>query len=390
VYIFHAFVDYFTSRTKKNSGMAAPKSAQPLHKTFETFLSERRYETGNLPGNLPYKSSTIEKGRMIKVPPAVTLTHQPYRHVDHLEFMNVPEIQDFVRNWQVNLHMVNQRSGIMYGYYIEDPNYEGGYRAVVEGIYEPPQECIDDSPVMDTNDSFQPVVDKIAESLGLERIGFIFTSLGRDSEHLMTSKEVVRAAKMQIENETNAHYTKYVLSKFVTCVTHPNLKDGAQPETNVFMVSDQFCGMVRDRLIETNEKEQTNPKRVKLRKPLPGELQPEVLEAGKNANTEFDPDWFVVKINSGAPVRPKSFFVHSHFPRENRPGAPQLRSDIKRYLSKCRPSDPIWSKLSDFHLLLFLARIFDVDTAKVICDAVRERGSIDDDLFDVIQAAGNS
>ena len=366
------------------------KPSQPLHKTFEAFLSERRYETGNLPGNLSYKSRTLEKGRMFKVPPAVTLTHQPFRHVDHLEFMNVPEIQDFVRNWQVNHHMVTQRCGMMYGYYIEDPNYEGGYRAVVEGIYEPPQQCIDDSPVMDEKDDFLHTVDKIAEALGLERVGFIFTSLGRDSEHLMTGKEVIRAAKMQIANETSEHYTKYVLSKFVTCVTHPNLKEGAQPETDVFMVSDQFCGMVRDKLIESNEKEQTNPKRVKLRKPLPGELLPDVLEAGKSASNEFDPDWFVVKVNSGAPVKPKSFFIHSHFPRENRQGTPQLRSDIKKYLNKCTQAEPNWSKLSDFHLLLFLARIFDVETAKVICESVRDRTPVNEDLFDMVQAAGNS
>ena len=324
------------------------------------------------------------------MPPAVTLTHQPFRHVDHLEFMNVSEVQDFVHHWQVNLHMVTQRCGMMYGYYMEDPNYEGGYRAVVEGIYEPPQHCIDDSPVVDPKDDFQPAVETIASALGLERIGFIFTSLGRHSDHLMTSKEVLRAAKMQIGSETNAHYTKYVMSKFVTCVTHPNLKDGVQPETDAFMVSDQLCGMVRDRLVDNNESEQTDPKRVKLRKPLPGELHPEVLAAGKSASTEFDPDWFVVKVNSGAPVRPKSFFVHSHFPRENRNGAPQLRSDIKRYLAKCSSSEPNWSKLSDFHLLLFLARIFDVDTAKVICEGVRDRKPISDHLFDMVEAAGNS
>jgi nuclear protein localization family protein 4 len=366
------------------------KPSQPLHKTFEAFLSERRYETGNLPGNLSYKSRIIEKGRMFKVPPAVTLTHQPYRHVDHLEFMNVPEIQDFVRNWQVNLHMVTQRCGLMYGYYIEDPNYEGGYRAVVEGIYEPPQDCINDSPEMLPNDKFLPVVDEIATALGLEKLGFIFTSLGRDSEHLMTSCEVIRAALMQIDNETNAHYTKYVLSKFVTCVTHPNLKEGGKPETDVFMVSDQFCGMVRDRLVETNAKELTNPKRVKLKKPLPGELLPDVLEAGKSASNEFDPDWFVVKVNSGAPVKPKSFFIHSHFPRENRSAQPQLRSDIKRYLGKCGSAEPNWSKLSDFHLLLFLARTLDVYSAKIIGEAVRDRKPMSDELFDLVRAVGDS
>lgn len=366
------------------------KKGPPLHKTFEVFLSERRYETGNLPGNLSYKSKFLEKGRMMKLPPSVTLSHQPFRHVDHLEFMNVPEIQEFVREWQLNLHMVHQRCGHMYGYYIEDPNYEGGYRAVVEGIYEPPQECINDVAVPAARDEFLGTVDNLASSLGLERLGFIFTSLARDAETLLTSQEVVRSAGMQITHETREHYTKYVLSKFVTCVTHPNMSDGGSPQTDAFMVSDQLCGMIRDNLIADSEKLQVNPKRVKLRASLPGELLPQVLEAGKDASDSFDPDWFVVKVNSGAPVTPKSFFVHAHFPRENRQGAPQIRSDIKRYLVKCGINEPNWSKFSDFHFILYVARIFDLETAQVLCNAVRDRENINVDLFDLIKAAGDS
>jgi nuclear protein localization family protein 4 len=33
------------------------------------------------------------------------------------------------------------RVGFLYGYYAEDPNFLEGIRAVVEFIYEPPQEC---------------------------------------------------------------------------------------------------------------------------------------------------------------------------------------------------------------------------------------------------------
>lgn len=364
--------------------------AKPLHKTFEVFLRERRYETGNLPGNLSYKSRFLEKGRMTKLPPSVTLMHQPYRHVDHLEFMNVPEIQDFVRNWQINLHMITQRCGWMYGYYIEDPNYEGGYRAVLEGIYEPPQQCINDMAIPSKEDSFLQVADKVADSLGLERIGFIATSLVRSKENLVTGPELLTMAKMQIGAETNEHYTRYVLSKFTTCFVHPNLQAEGAPEMDVFMASDQFCGMIRDGLIEPKEELQNDPKRIKLRSSLPGELQPQVLEAGKAAANDFDPDWFVVKVNSGAPVKARSFFVHSHFPRENRHGQPQLRSDIKRYFGKCASSEPSWSKLSDFHLLLFIAQLLDLDTAKVLCEHVKDRKEVSPDLMEIIRDLGES
>ena len=191
---------------------------------------------------------------MTKLPPSVTLSHQPFRHIDHVEFMNVPEIQEFVRNWQLNLHMVTQRCGWMYGYYIEDLNYEGGYRAVLEGIYEPPQECVNDSAIPSENDPFLHTVDTVADALGLERIGFIFTSLGRSKETLVTGPELLRMGKHQLETETSEHYTRYKLSKFTTCIVHPNMQAEGSPEMDVFMASDQFCGMLRCETLSLNPK----------------------------------------------------------------------------------------------------------------------------------------
>ena len=327
---------------------------------------------------------------MTKLPPSVTLSHQPYRHVDHLEFMNVPEVQEFVRNWQINLHMFTQRCGWMYGYYIEDPNYEGGYRAVLEGIYEPPQSCVNDTAIPSSDDPFLIVADKVADSLGLERIGFISTSLARSKDNLLTGPELLTMGKMQIATETNEHYTRYTLSKFTKCIVHPNLQAEGAPEMDVFMASDQFCAMIRDGLIESKDELQTDAKRIKLRASLPGELLPQILEAGKAASTVLDPDWFVVKVNSAAPVKPRSFFVHSHFPRENRQNQQQFRSDIKRYLAKCSSNEPSWSKLSDFHLLLYIAQLLDIDTAKVLCDHVKQRKDVSPDLMEIIRDLGES
>ena len=354
-----------------------------LHKSFEVFLQEKGYETGNLPGSRSYKSTQLEKGKMMKMPPSVTLVHQPYRHIDHVEFMNVQDVQEFVKYWQFSLHQVEQRCGWMYGYYLDDPNVAGGYRAVVEGIYEPSQVCVDDEVKVLSNDE-RTQVDVIANELGLELIGFIFTSLARGSDHLMNSYELVRGANMQMANSTKDHYTKYALSKFITCIVHPDMQKEGSPQTDVFMVSDQLCGMMRDKLVVD---EQADKKRLEIRPALPGEIQPQVLEAGRNATNNFDPDWFVVKINSGAPVVPKSFFIHAHFPRENRPNTFIARSEIKKYLSKCNSNEPNWMKLADFHLIIYIAKFFDIETAKVICQAVRDRTTVDPDLFELIRAA---
>ena len=73
------------------------------------------------------------------IPPNVIIKRQEYRHVDYVEFMNINQIQDFVKYWVQKKHTAEQRVGYLYGYYAQDPNYKGGIRVIVEAIYEPEQ-----------------------------------------------------------------------------------------------------------------------------------------------------------------------------------------------------------------------------------------------------------
>ena len=69
--------------------------------------------------------------------------------------------------------------GYLYGYYSEDPNFPDGVRVNVEAIYEPPQiGSIDGAQPLD--DPLRSKADMIAESLSLERVGYIFTTLNKD------------------------------------------------------------------------------------------------------------------------------------------------------------------------------------------------------------------
>lgn len=319
----------------------------------------------------------LQKGIQMKLPTAVTLQHQGYRHVDHLEYMNRPEVDNFVKYWQSSLDMVTQRCGLMYGYYREDKNYEDGCRAVLEGIYEPPQMPINDSVQM-LDDPKKPLVDMITARLGLEPIGWIFTALPR--EEMLTSAEVGTIARLQLEHQTDIHFTKYALSKFVTCVIRPDPEQGGNPTPNCFMVSDQCCSMVRDNLM----KESPDPKYCYLRDQAKDEILPQVLESGKHT-TKFEPDWFLVRVNDGAPRKVRSMFKHATFPRENRQ-PPQKRDDVKAYFKKLSSSEPSWSRFADFHLILYLAHEYDVDTASAICDAIRDRKDVEPGILEMIQA----
>mgnify|MGYP003580540931 CR=1 FL=1 len=84
--------------------------------------------------------------------------------------MNTREVGNFVSYWMQQGCAI-QRGGLLYGYYAEDPNYEGGVRAIIEAIYEPPQqgEVSSFEFLFDENES---LVDRIAEALSLERIGW--------------------------------------------------------------------------------------------------------------------------------------------------------------------------------------------------------------------------
>lgn len=64
----------------------------------------------------------------------------------------------------------------IYGYYAEDPNYKGGVRAIVETLYTPPQQA-DYNDFILLPDPNEKKVNRIAEAMGLERIGWIFTTM---------------------------------------------------------------------------------------------------------------------------------------------------------------------------------------------------------------------
>lgn len=51
------------------------------------------------------------------IPPSVIIKRQEYRHVDYVQFMNIAQIQSFVRYWVQDKHMAEQRVGYLYGYY---------------------------------------------------------------------------------------------------------------------------------------------------------------------------------------------------------------------------------------------------------------------------------
>uniref|UniRef100_A0A0G4IAJ9 Nuclear pore localisation protein NPL4 C-terminal domain-containing protein n=1 Tax=Chromera velia CCMP2878 TaxID=1169474 RepID=A0A0G4IAJ9_9ALVE len=335
---------------------------------FDSWLKERMYNIGDLPMMRSYKPSILEKGRMLKLPPPVTLKRQPYRHVDLIEFMNVDEVASFVRYWQGDLQLCQQRIGFLYGYYRSDSSYPLGVRAVLECMYEPKQTPVGTDAFQLLEDPFQPVVDKVVEALGLERIGVIFTHLGR--EELLTSQELMQYARIGWDLRKETHFTKYPLSKQVIVTLSPDAQGAIQP--HAFMVADMLLAFVRDEILMEPDK----PNEMKVKEVEKHQLMPQVLEKGKETKT-FDPDWMIVRIADSQPKgTPKKFFQFSKFPRMNRLVDPTPQ-DCANYFRSLPSGGPSWKRFSDFHLLLFIAKLFDLETAINVAKSVAEKKDIE-------------
>lgn len=373
-----------SSADSKDMNNSVEKSEGPHFKSFDSFLSERNFVTDDLPLKQSYKSFFISKGVMNKIPPSVTLRHQAYRHVDHLEMMNLSEAMQFVDYWRSKLGMMKQRVGWMYGYYREDSTYPMGIRAVMEAIYEPPQdEKAEPGKLILENDSFKSTVDRVAQSLGLECLGLVFTHNERDE--VLTSNEIVTLGKLQLEALKTPHYTGYPVSSFICCTIAPCKSiQGGDPIPNAFAVSDLGLALLRDKIID--EKGLKDDTHIVIREEDKGEILPQILEKGVSTR-KFDAHWLIVRINESAPIQPKPFFSSSQFPRENRI-VPQKPSDVSEFIKSRLTSVPLTScnLLNDFHLLLYLAKLFDEATAISICESIINKTAVDQHLLDILMS----
>jgi nuclear protein localization family protein 4 len=344
-------------------------------------------------------------------PTTVDLKRQPYRHIDFITVNATADIKAMIDLVSVNESMNVQRGGIMYGRYAPDPNFRHGQRAVVDAIYEPPQVCDRATgAVKMLPDPKADTVAAIAGALGLQPVGWVFTrkpTVKSKGVDLMPHESYAVAAQ-QLKHSPRPDGRSG--SQFVTLSIYKG--EDSMYALQGYMVSDQCMAMVRDNVITLPTAADVKFTRRELKKDVPGELPvPEIIvkdsvRGAYRADT-FDPDFCIVSIEAGAGSgsatsasaygasdaiksaaieKSKPLFKHpGDFPIENRQ-AFRIEQDgtALQRLFNAYKTEPLQHRLSNFHVLLYLAVLLDVPQAVACAKAVASNMPVPKEIADTL------
>ena len=316
----------------------------------------------------------------------------------HLESSAVNDFQQYLRRFQFQ----QQRFGYLYGRFVDEEDKEGekereekeklkdekpsgwgarmpesdektvpkNAKVIVEAIYEPPQEP--DSEAAEgfviLDDPNEENVEKLANMLGLRRVGWIIGHPPREEGFQLSSAEVIMAAELQLESAGEIEPTPFVTVRVT-------VGDDGNVIVEAFQVSLQCMEMVAEEALDVGP----NPGFCYVNETFTA------IQEGKASKT-VENNFFLtlVPINGYQ----SDTFV-SQFPKANRAydDRAQTHDEMRRQLSKSGQSG--WTfidLLSDFALLLYLCKFMDVNTdMPKICASVCDRENVPlDDGYKII------
>ncbi|KAK7244680.1 hypothetical protein RIF29_39505 [Crotalaria pallida] len=242
----------------------------------------------------------------------------------------------FQRYVNETLAFAVKRGGFMYGTVAEDGRVEADF------IYEPPQQGTEESLLFFRDPEEEKRVEAIALGLGMRRVGFIFTqTVSQDKkDYTMSNREVIQAAEFHAESG---------LKEWVTAVVKLEVNEemggAADVHFEAFQMSDVCVRLFKEGWFESEIKDEDDPKLSKMKKDV---------VVGVKDTKEVDNDFFLVVVKILDHQGPLS----STFPIENRNTQVTMRA-LKNHLDRTK-SLPFVKRISDFHLLLVLARVLDL------------------------------
>ncbi|CAL9200245.1 unnamed protein product [Musa hybrid cultivar] len=261
-----------------------------------------------------------------------------------------------------------KRAGFLYGHVDE-----AAHSVVVDFVYEPPQQGSEDAATLFRDPDEEALVEAIAAGLGMRRVGFIFSqAVGRKAgtaEYTMSGREVLQAAEMQAEGG---------IPEWVTAIVKLKVgEDGAADvHFEAFQMSDTCIRLFKEGWFVTEFGEDDDPRVSKMKKDV---------VVGVKDTREIDNDFFLVPVKISDHQGPLS----SSFPIENRITAVTLRT-LKNHLDRTKYL-PLVKRISDFHLLLLLARLLDVNAdIPALTECVQKQSSVPEGYQLLIESLATS
>ncbi|EIE81923.1 hypothetical protein G6F46_005649 [Rhizopus delemar] len=321
--------------------------------------------------------------------------YKAYRMVDHVEFSSASIIDSFLNYWRAS---GSQRFGYLYGRYEPYLEVPLGVKAVVEAIYEPPQQDHSDGIQLTLPWEEENRVNEVAEACGLVRVGMIYSDLLDDgsgsgkviakrhvNSYFLSSVECAFAAEMQRRhpNASKQSISGKFSSKFVTCVISGDTEGNI--DVNAYQVSDTLVALQEANFTEPSR----NPSLMRVKDSIPHERYvPEVFYKFKNeynvvvkqsAKPTFPVEYLLINVTHGFPHNPSPLFNStSSFPVENREGlSHQSMSELAKVINSADNEEALKNALADFHLLCFIQStdIMSPEEFRELCQIVTQFNS---------------
>ncbi|KAI8098053.1 NPL4 family-domain-containing protein [Gilbertella persicaria] len=359
---FHAYLRQHTAAQHSKNSAAPSNNLPPLEE------QDFRVKIPCSGGHAPWPEGICTKCQ----PSAITLQSQAYRMVDHVEFSAASLIESFLNYWRLS---GSQRFGYLYGRYEPYLEVPLGIKAVVEAIYEPPQQDHSDGIQLADPWAEEARINAVAEACGLVKVGMIFSDLMDDgtgsgsvvpkrhvNSYFLSSLECIFAAEMQRRhpNVCKHSVSGNFGSKFVTCVVSGDVEGNI--DVTAYQVSDTLTALNEAGIVEASRK----PSVMRVKESIPHERYvPEVFYKFKNeynvlvkqsAKPTFPVEYLLVNVTHGFPQNPSPLFnPDSRFPVENREGL--VHQDIgalSKIIQSAQTPQQLKTMLADFHVLCFI------------------------------------